>query len=97
MGHLYTTFGDKVRTCPSQDSPCVVTGYQRGFAISLETPNECPTPGMYCAAEMQLYYHFILEHGFISMQKTNKWKQSPCPKIKLHLSVPLLSYAYAYC
>lgn len=86
VGHLYTTFGDKLRTCPRQHSPCAVIGCQGVFAIALETLNKRPPPGMCCAAEMSLYNRSILVHSLISVQESNKWK--PCPKVKLHLGVP---------
>lgn len=37
---------------------------------------------MYCAAKMYLFEHYFLEQSFMSMQKSNKWRQVTLAKNK---------------
>lgn len=72
MGHLYTTFGDKLRTCPSHRSPCAMIEHQWGGLQS----HLRPIISILLECIVLLKCNCTIEHGLISMQQEQQVKIS---------------------
>ena len=80
---VFNLWGREKDMSQSSPPPAHSSGHQKDFATTLETLNMHLPPGVHYAAEMLLYNHSILEHGFLSTQRSNKWRQDAAAKNKI--------------
>lgn len=71
--------------------------HQKGFAATLQTLKKLRTPGMRCAAELEMHHYYIVECSFSLIEESNKWKQVTLGKEKMTLpyDVPVLDLLLA--